>query len=97
MIDGTIAADSVAVIALGGDRTAWSLLAASALVWIAGNGINARLVNRARSMTSRCGEGRMCGSQSQLPECGKCTERNIRTGKSDKNFEPDKTRHMEPQ
>lgn len=33
----------MAVVALGGDRTAWSLLAASALVSIAGNGIHAWL------------------------------------------------------
>ena len=43
MIDGTIVVGTVAVVALGGDRTAWSLLAASALVSIAGNGIHAWL------------------------------------------------------
>lgn len=34
---------TVSVVGLGGDRTAWSLLAASALVSIAGNGIHAWL------------------------------------------------------
>ncbi|QII01705.1 DUF2637 domain-containing protein [Rhodococcoides fascians A21d2] len=43
MIDGTIVIGTVAVVALGGPRTAWSLLAASALVSIAGNGIHAWL------------------------------------------------------
>ncbi|WP_155289259.1 DUF2637 domain-containing protein [Rhodococcoides fascians] len=43
MIDGTIVVGTVAVVALGGDRAAWSLLAASALVSIAGNGIHAWL------------------------------------------------------
>ncbi|WP_407726675.1 helix-turn-helix domain-containing protein [Rhodococcoides fascians] len=43
MIDGTIAIGTAAVVGLGGDRTAWSLLAASALVSIAGNGIHAGL------------------------------------------------------
>ncbi|WP_176459479.1 MULTISPECIES: DUF2637 domain-containing protein [unclassified Rhodococcus (in: high G+C Gram-positive bacteria)] len=43
MIDGTIVVGTVAVVALGGDRPAWSLLAASALVSIAGNGIHAWL------------------------------------------------------
>lgn len=43
MIDGTIVVGTVAVVGLGGDRTAWSLLAASALVSIAGNGIHAWL------------------------------------------------------
>ncbi|MDV8022244.1 DUF2637 domain-containing protein [Rhodococcus sp. IEGM 1330] len=43
MIDGTIVVGTVAVVALGGDRTAWSLLAASALASIAGNGIHAWL------------------------------------------------------
>ncbi|WP_052068585.1 helix-turn-helix domain-containing protein [Rhodococcoides fascians] len=44
MIDGTIVVGTVVVVALGGDRTAWSLLAASALVSIAGNGIHAWLI-----------------------------------------------------
>ena len=43
MIDGTIVGGTVALVGLGGDRTAWSLLAASALVSIAGNGIHAWL------------------------------------------------------
>ena len=47
MIDGTIVIGTVAVVALGGDRTAWSLLAASALVSIAGNGIHAWLTQGA--------------------------------------------------
>ncbi|WP_167735380.1 helix-turn-helix domain-containing protein [Rhodococcus sp. 1R11] len=48
MIDGTIAIGTVAVVGLGGDRTAWSLLAASALVSIAGNGIHAWLTQGSR-------------------------------------------------
>ncbi|MGF0312513.1 DUF2637 domain-containing protein [Rhodococcus sp. IEGM1428] len=42
-IDGTIVVGTVAVVGLGGHRIAWSLLAASALVSIASNGIHALL------------------------------------------------------
>ncbi|OZE77370.1 hypothetical protein CH305_19395 [Rhodococcus sp. 15-649-2-2] len=47
-IDGTIVVCAVAVVGLSGNRTAWSLLAASALMSIATNGIHAGLMDRRR-------------------------------------------------